>query len=239
MDIVYPVRPGESNDELRFSLRSLEVNYPAHDKVWLVGFMPSWVSGVGFISGNATDNARTNVYANVLAAMQHPDVADDVVVFNDDFFVTTPVGEVTTMYRGTLDDHLALPGLRNKKSWWTESLAVTKVCLQAVGVEAPLSYELHVPLPCTKQLMRETLEQFVAVTPDNPPQWRSLYGNLHAVNPAQVKDCKAFSPGKVQEPFHSTSDVSWRHYRAALTKRFPAPSRYEVTVDVCRQKVRA
>lgn len=239
MDIVYPVRPGETNNELRYSLRSLEANYPDHGTVWVVGFKPSWLTGVGFIKGNPTGNPQTNVYANVLAAMRHPDVADDVVVFNDDFFVTAPIDSVTTLYRGTLDEHLALPRLRTSTSWWKESLTVTKVCLQSVGVANPLSYELHVPMPCKKQLMRETLEWFAGVTPANPPQWRSLYGNLHVETPTRMKDCKAFSNGRVHEPFHSTTDTSWRHFKAALSARFPDPSRYETKDEIVRRKVGA
>lgn len=227
MDVVYPVRPGEANEELRYSLRSLQQNYPSVRTVWLVGFQPSWVTGVEFIGGNYSQSAQTNVYQNVLAAMQHPDVDDDVVVFNDDFFVTAPVTGVETLYRGTLAEHLALPAVRRSNSWWRQSLITTQVCLQAVGIREPLSYELHVPLPCKKGLMRETLERFAEVTPANPPQWRSLYGNLHVTAARQAADVKRFLSGRVPTPYLSTSDASWRQYRKPVTALFPEPSRYE------------
>lgn len=228
MDVVYPVRPGESNDELRYSLRSLEVNFPKADKVWVVGFKPSWLRGVEFIDGNDGPNGHANVYRNVLKAMRHPGVSDDVVVFNDDFFVLDPIAEVQTLYRGTMDEHLSLPRLRVKgNNWWKDSLTITKVCLQAVGVSKPLSYELHVPMPCKKGLMRETLERFADVTPDNPPQWRTLYGNLHVTGAVQSQDSKVFRTGRFPRPYLSTSDAVWRQFSRRIMAMFPDPSRFE------------
>lgn len=237
-DIVYPVRPGDVNEELRYSLRSLETHYPDHGQVWVVGHCPPWLTGVEVIpGGNASANPRSNVYRNILAACQHGDVAEDVLVFNDDFFLTAPVEEFVVGYRCSLAEHLRLPRLRmNPQSWWRESLTTTQVCLQAVGYEDPLSYELHVPLPIRKSAMCETLERFAAITPDNPPQWRSLYGNLHVTDPVKMSDSKVFRNAPVRSPFHSTTDLSWRHFRAAFAARFPTPSRYERPAATSRRR---
>lgn len=226
MHIVYPVRPGETNEELRFSLRSLR-NYPAADAVWIVGFCPSWVTGVEVIAGNASASPRTNVYQNLLSAMRHPDVAEDVVVFNDDFFVTAPVTEVQTFHRGTLDSHLSLPSIRASSSWWSETLRLTRTVLLEAGVFEPLSFEVHMPMPFQKSLMVETMERFAGVNPVNPPQWRSLYGNLHVDRVVQVEDCKATRSGPIRTPFHSTSDLSWRMYAKQMRELFPEPCQFE------------
>lgn len=228
MDVVYPVRPGDSNEELRYSLRSLHQHVPDVRQVWFVGHLPTWVRGVEHIPGNLAGNGHANVYHNVLAAMRHRDVGDDVVVFNDDFFVTAPISGITTLYRSTLAEHLALPRLRSAgNTWWKESLTTTLVCLQAVGVTDPLSYELHVPLPCKKGLMAETLERFAAVTPTNPPQWRSLYGNLHAPGAQRSADAKVFRPTSLPKPYLSTSDAVWRQFSRPVAALFPDPSPWE------------
>jgi len=228
MDVVYPVRPGDVNEELRYSLRSLR-NVPGVRQVWIVGHLPRWLRDVDHIPGNTGPNGHANVYRNILAAMRHRGVGDDVVVFNDDFFVTEPVTEIRTLYRSTLAEHLALPRLRSGgNTWWRESLTTTSVCLQAVGVTDPLSYELHVPLPCKKGLMAETLERFAAVTPTNPPQWRSLYGNLHAAASAERSaDSKVFRPTALPKPFLSTSDAVWRQFSRQVGALFPDPSPWE------------
>lgn len=227
LDLVYPVRPGDVNEELRFSLRSVEANYP-HGRIWLVGDMPNWVTGVEFIPGNTQPHMRANIYHNLLAVCRHPKVADEFVIFNDDFFVTEPVEGTPMSYRSTLREHLDLPRLRTTQGWWKDSLTTTLICLQAVGIDDPLSYELHVPFPVNKAKMLATLEQFKNVTPANPPQWRSLYGNLHATNPVKAGDSKVFRPGPLRTPYHSTTDVSWRNFRTTFRTLFPEPSPYEL-----------
>lgn len=220
LDIVYPVRAGDNNPELKYSLRSLEANYP-HATVWIVGYKPPWVTNVEFIPGNQRA-LRANIYFNLLAACEHPGVGDDIVVFNDDFYITQPVGEIPTYYRGTLQAHI--DKVRRPGHWWTESLITTQQCFTGT----PLSYELHTPFVASKQLMRETLEQFADVQPINPPQWRTLYGNLHAIGGTPHPDPKALQRGPLNTPFHSTDDGSFlRHYRRPLHDLFPEPSRYE------------
>jgi hypothetical protein len=48
-DLVYVVREGDRNNELRHSLRSVVANVP-HRLVWIAGYKPGWVSDlVGYI----------------------------------------------------------------------------------------------------------------------------------------------------------------------------------------------
>ena len=226
MDVVYPVRPGDSNEELRFSLRSL--SNLIHGDVWIVGYKPSWVTNVEFIEGNLGPTGHANVYQNILLACRHPDVSENLIVMNDDFFITEPISEIPDSYRSTLQQHLDLPKVRSaRQSWWHKSLVTTQVCLSAVGYDDPLSYELHVPMPVNKTLMRETLERFDQVAPANPPQWRTLYGALHITDPVRLPDSKAFRAGAVGKPYHSTTDLSWPRYRTQFAALFPEPSAYE------------
>lgn len=230
LDIVYPVRPDDDrpNDELRWSLRSVEANYP-HGRVWIVGHKPDWLTWVHHIPGNTQRFRHANVFHNILAACRHPNTPDEFVVFNDDFFVTRPVSEAPVWYRRTLKEHLRIPKLRqNPGGWWATSLRTTLTCLRDLGYEDPLSYELHTPFVVNKHLMADTLERFVDVAPENPPQWRSLYGNLNHIGGIQAGDCKMSRPGPIKYPFHSTDDSSWRMYFGVRIKAmFPNPSRYE------------
>jgi hypothetical protein len=229
MDILYPVRPGDTNEELRFSLRTIEVNYP-HDTVWVVGYQPNWVTGVQFIPGNIQPHTRANLYWNLIAACEHPDTPDDFIVFNDDFFVTKPVTTNPILYRGPLKDHIRI--LRNPQTnWWPRSLTTTLICLQALGYRNPISYELHTPFRVNKQAMCETLRRFTEITPDNPPQWRTLYGNLQRIGGSPYRDGKAYRAGQVNTPYHSTSDTTWKHFHKHFAETFPTPSRYEKADD--------
>lgn len=223
MDIVCPVRPGDDNPELLYAIRSWERNL-TFDRIWIVGHKPSWLTGVEFIPGNFGDY-HENVYNNIRLASQHPDVSDTYLALNDDMFITAPATP-QVHYRGTLDDHLDLPRVK-RGGWWKDSLEATRICLQAHGVTDPLSYELHVPLPVNKAKMAHTLEQFQHVTPDNPPQWRTLYGNLHRIGGRQRDDVKAYNGSTLNRPYHSTEPRSFPAFRETISEMFPTPSKYE------------
>ena len=45
MDFVYIVKEDEKNEDLKYSLRSIAKFYP-ENKVWIVGYKPSWVKNV-------------------------------------------------------------------------------------------------------------------------------------------------------------------------------------------------
>ena len=223
-DIVIPVRPGDRNPELQMTLRSLEKNFP-HDRVWIVGHQPNWVTNIQHIPGN-THTPRNNLWHNLLAVCQHPDVPDQIVITNDDIIVTQPA-KPETLYRGTLKDHIRMDRVQRGATWWKESLTTTLTYLQGAGHPDPLSYELHVPIPVNKHLMCETLTRAAQVTPANPPQWRTLYGVLNNIGGRQSEDSKAYRAGPIRTPYHSTEDRSYRNFAAQLRELFPTPSRYE------------
>lgn len=230
LDVVYPIRRGDNNPELRWSLRCLEANYP-HAQVWIVGHKPAWLTGINHIrGGNKQPSSAANVYHNILIACTHPDTPDQLVVMNDDFFITQPLTDIPITYRGPLKEHLQLPRVTQApNSWWSKSLRTTLIVLQALGHRDPLSYELHNPLPVDKAAMAETLQWAVRqdITPDNPPQWRTLYGVLNNIGGRQSKDCKAIRGTGVGKPFHSTDDKGWTRFHSYFGHTYPTPCKYE------------
>lgn len=223
MDIVCPVRPGDDNDELRLAIRSWETNL-VFDRLVIVGYKPSWLQPDLFIEGNHA-GYHANVYNNIRLACDCDDVADQILVTNDDFHVTSPTTP-EPMFRCLLAEHLTIPRVK-RGGWWKQSLETTMVCLQAHGIADPISYELHTPFPASKQLMAQTLTRFQHVTPTNPPQWRSLYGNTHHIGGRQADDVKTTQAGKIKKPYHSTDDRFFPCFKAELEAMFPQPSRYE------------
>src|SRR5690606_9190627 len=101
--VLYFVKDGERNEELRYSLRSL-ANFD-HDRVVIVGGKPSWVTGVDFFRGNRFPGKWGNVYDNLRIACEHVD--GEFVVMNDDIFITRPTTLLPSLHRGSLTDHLA------------------------------------------------------------------------------------------------------------------------------------
>jgi hypothetical protein len=223
MDLVYLVRNGERNDELRHSLRSL-VNLP-HGRVWVVGHRPKWLTGVEHIRGNRYPSKELNVYDNLQLACQQVD-ADRFVVMNDDFFVMRPA-QLRWWHRGTLTDHIAElnPGL----SKWRTSLCNTLEWLTAQGFTDPLSYELHVPVVMERDKLADILAR--AVGKGVPAQWRTLYGNWWQVRSTRRADVRVrrVAAGVKAGTFLSTDDSTFRTHPAGLLVQtmFPEPCRYE------------
>lgn len=102
MDVVYYVRPGERNEELRYSLRSLQ-NMP-HERVWLVGHKPAWVTGVEHIPNRSNGSSpQHNATSHLLAACDAVP-AERFVVFNDDFYVMEPIEHIPALHAGPLSE---------------------------------------------------------------------------------------------------------------------------------------
>lgn len=229
LDIVCPLKAAFNDcEELRFALRTLEENYPGHGDIWIVGYKPNWLVNVNFIPGNGY-RGNNNVYRNMLATAEHPDIPDDFLAWNDDFLITAPIADIPVYYHSRLTDQIA-PIKTRPGTWWHRSLILTHKVLQRVGYQDPLSYELHLPLPVQKAGMANALRQFVDVNENGiPPQWRTLYGNINDIGGTQHLDPKARGRSPLHEPFFSTTDSTWRIYRKHFQAHYPKPSKYEKT----------
>lgn len=231
-DILYPVRDGEANEELRYSLRSLAMNFPQHGRVWFVGYKPAWVQNVEYVRcGNSAQWPRANLWHNLALACNHPDMPDEFIIMNDDIYFIGPHPDpIPILYRGPLSAQVtSVHRKAGTRGWWQESLQATMTALNDVGIRDPISYELHVPLPIVKAAMADTLARFADVTPQNPPQWRTLYGNTYQIGGVRGEDGKMLRPGPLARPYMSTEDLAFRHFRRRFQQYvFPDPSPYEV-----------
>lgn len=221
MDVVYFVRPGDDNPELRWSLRSLE--NIAHDDVWIVGHKPAWVKNVRHIPYVADPNLSK--WENVTAAtgLAVESLPDEWVLFNDDFFAVKPT-EIPLWFSGRLKT-VDRPG--NGATWRSGKYQTARM-LQSWGCDI-LDYELHVPMPVVNDGMREALaranRRIVAL------QRRSLYGNLCKVGGEHHADVAVGQSGSWRDGWEwvATNDVSFRSCEVGRRIRdlFPTPSVFE------------
>jgi hypothetical protein len=240
VDVVYIVKPGDAktdsrtHEELRFSLRSL-ANLP-HDRVWLAGYTPSWVAGVGSIPVEQTGAKHGNALANLIAACEHPDVSDEFVVFNDDFFVTAPLASVPALHRGPVRDvHAALVKQYPRGSHYATAMMQTCEWLESLGVAEPLSYEMHAPMVLSKAGMLEVIERALGAGLGERFHNRTAYGNLTGVGGVRVDDCKVYTGQRVDmpTPFASTLDATFRSgwVGRRLRGMWQEPGEYEVVTS--------
>jgi hypothetical protein len=222
--VVYAVRPGDTNEELRYSLRSL-ANLD-HDRVIIAGHCPPWVRNVEHLPVHAVGSKYDRTAANWRAACEHLD--EPFLMFNDDFFVMRPT-TVETWHRGPLADVIAyyesigsrqyLAGMRN-----------TARLLDLLGIDEPLSYGLHVPMWIDPRLWLRMLEQ--VGDHDGPLHWRTVYGNLWRVGGVRRDDVKVHgrrSTWGTGGDFLSTSDTTFAAHDVGrfIRSQFHHPSPHE------------
>lgn len=229
MDWLVPVRSGDYNEELRFALRSWVANagmVEGLDRLVIVGsVLPPWLRPDVFLPGNLHRTGPINVYCNIRDACTSGYLGEQVIVANDDFYAMEPTDPTLIAHRGSLAEHLRRLQVG---TWWERSIRLTRVPLR--GVPDPLSYELHRPLLVDTAAMGEILTR--AWTGHGiPPQWRTVYGNLHGIGGEQASDGKVIrSKGLPSGPWWSTTDGSWRTHEAAkvIRARFTVPTVWEV-----------
>ncbi|MEW2066639.1 hypothetical protein [Streptomyces sp. NPDC007346] len=227
-DIVIPVREGDRNPELRYALRAIAANVP-HRQVWIAGHIPPWVVGVGHIPTRQTATKYENSRANWKAAVDHDGVADDFLIFNDDFFAMRKVQRVPPMHRGLLADVEQHFLRRVRAGRYLMGMRQTAGLLADLGIERPLSYELHMPMLLNKARYLEVWEIANRV---RYPHSRTLYGNYWQIGGSRVADPKVLTRGSAYPrglSWLSTMPDSFEHGQvgAYIRSQFPAASPYE------------
>jgi hypothetical protein len=231
MLLICPVRPGDSNEELRYAMRSWESHllFPDGLTLMTVGYLPTWMSPDIHVEGNLYRSVPLAVFDNVMLGSERAaDEWDECLFMNDDFFCLDPMDSVLPVRRNcTLAEHIAKFPV-NSNLWWPTSLRLTASWLAEQGFPHPDSYEVHRPLPASPAAMVDVLSRWTGGMEGTVPQWRTMYGNMMKVDAVPVKDAKLgrTQPG-VGSPWVSTSDQSWRLYSNSIIRRFQKPSRWE------------
>jgi hypothetical protein len=243
-DLCYVVRPGDENEELRYSLRSVAANLP-HRRVWIAGHRPPWVSDeVGWLPVEQPEpkdelTKYRNARLNWQAVADCADIGPDIVMMNDDFFVTAPLSSVPVLNYGTIDDFMAFfrRYSRTVSTYMIGEQRTIEWLQTERRIARPLSYALHVPLPVPRAALAETLAVLPLVAPSGRPlplHLRTALGNIAKLRGTKAPDPKVLRKDAhrttVPTPFVSTSDRTWLMGTGTTLRRmFPVPSPYEIT----------
>jgi len=183
MDFVYICRDGE-NEELRYSIRSVLNSFP-EAKVWLVGGKPEWYSG-HCVPIEQNSNKYANALKNLKSLCEHPEISDNFVLMNDDFFIIKKINSVDQFYNGLLSDKINRFTQITGSSMYIKKLITTNKKLIDLGIKNPIDYELHTPMPMNKTGLLDVIEKYPECL------WRSMFGNLYNVGGTQMDDVKIY-----------------------------------------------
>jgi hypothetical protein len=226
MDIVYVCRGGE-NEELRYSIRSVVANIETANNIWVVGDKPDWYSG-NFVPVDNIGGKYDNIRNAIKVACNTPEISEDFILMNDDFFVTQKLNSVVCLHGGLLinrsERHRAAAG----PNLYANLLARTDRELKRMGIKKPLDYDLHTPMIINKTNMLNVVDYKLSV--------RSVYGNVYNVEAQESLDVKVYGNSKMivlssttsnGTPYLSSEDSSFNTMSDDLYEMFPDPSIYE------------
>lgn len=231
-DVVYFVKDKSANEELRYSLRSVEKNFP-HKKVWFFGGCPKGFKPDVYIPVDQNKGSKyLNVKNSLWVALNDPNLTDDFYLFNDDFFVMSKVSYVIPAVNGSLAyliQRLNSKYNENYKAAYRSKLKNTVQALKKMKKDC-LNYELHIPMLINKEKGRRIFNAF-----DNTVAFRSAYGNYYEIAKAVHPDVKVIEYDKTYDPdihnvYLSTSDYTWSNGLIGeyIRSQFPEPSRFEI-----------
>lgn len=214
LDIIYFIKPGLVSEEARFSMRSLK-NLP-HRNVWVYGNKAFWMNNIHYVPAEQIGTKWENTSHLMEMVVQNPDISDNFIVMNDDFFILKPIDNLEYFYEGDLDSRVERTRLQRfmfEKAHYSRYgllLKETNEWLKSHGYDNR-NFEMHLPMIFNKKKMAKCLEAF----PEGGyAARRSLYGNMWKVKATNCeKDCKVYgtlgfpAPGIVD--FVSTTDRSF------------------------------
>lgn len=231
LDVVYFVKDGIRNEELRFSIRSVCMNMP-YKRIWIFGGCPQNIVPDVRVRVEQEGNTKWDkVRTMYRMAAENKEITDDFILFNDDFFVMKPTDTIEPIYRCTLDEHIPMleNNFGNKPTPYSRLLRSCNEELKRSG-KTQYSYELHTPFIFNKQKLLKILNEY----PDQHCT-RTFYGNFWNIGGEKTSDIKVFSD-KPKFDFKSTRFLStddsvininnsvWRYIKKTLNKK----SKYEI-----------
>ena len=227
-DLVYIVKESEKNSDLKYSLRSI-CKFCSFKNVWIIGYKPRWVTNVKYLHTRQTGNKWKNSMVNYEAACNCPEISDNFILMNDDFFAIRPIinwKEDTNKCLGTIEEKAAEYKAKKAASRWQNGFIYAEELLKELDCKHHFNYETHLPIIINKANFKKMLEMPTIKTfmqTDKVFHKRSMYKNLFydedLPEPKKIIDVKL----ELQKDLNSLS----------LTENWV--SVYDYVVDNCRK----
>ncbi len=182
MDLIYTLGTGSkwSNNEIRFSLRSVVKNLEGYGHIYIIGEDPGFLSGPGLTIIPHPDeigphNADGNIIRKVIRACQIKELSDDFIFINDDNYFIKPmhVADIYPFHKG--DMNYVDPNIYTY-NYWGRRLGRTRRHLMEHGI-VPLHFDHHAPIVFNKAKFPDVVSVFDYAT-DVGLTIKSLYGSV-------------------------------------------------------------
>lgn len=229
LDIVYFIKDAAYNEELRYSLRSVEKNFP-HNRVWFYGGKPcGLVSDRQVVVDQKGETKWDRVRNMMKMVVENNEITEDFVLFNDDFFVLKKRDRIPCYENGLLVDLIYRIERKNNFKPTPYTAALKRTLDVLYDTTDVVNFELHLPMIFNRKKMAEVIEKYPGIKGT-----RSLYGNSYvpADEYCRTGDVKIFNLEDLPDPdwdFCSTEDMTFNDGNVGryIRKMFPDKSRFE------------
>lgn len=189
MDVVYPLSNGSTweNNELRFSLRSLELHYPRVKNLYIVGTKPDWIKNVTFIPYRdvpGLENKERNIMNKIVAAINCKTLlSKDFIFMNDDHFILDSLP-----FPYYFQESLNASVLKRGVDSYSASLNNTLKALESKKLQT-LNFDIHCPIVYNKEKFIRVMDQY-DWTVYSGYVIKSLYCNTLGIKGTEMPDLK-------------------------------------------------
>ena len=223
-DIIYILKANLDTEELKYSLRSVEANFP-HNRVWFVGGQPKGLKPDIALPHEQVGNCKwALIRSSMFKAAYSEELTEEFFLFNDDFFIMKPFeGEWVNFIDGTLEKRV--DELVHESGWSPYTRSLYKAEQELMSLRLPtMNYDVHLPMLFEKRKIDK-------IRTCSSPQMRSIYGNATQSPYIVTPDVKVYDMESVPDtPFLSTNDKTFNNGRVGeyIRDTFNKPSRFEV-----------
>ena len=223
-DIVYFVKDTPTNEELRYSVRSL-ANFP-HGKVWFYGGCPDGLKPDRHVYVKQDQPTKwANIFKMYKMVCSNEEISEDFWLFNDDFFIMKKVKKGPNYYEGDLYKRVVtLEDAHGGITPYSQQLRYTLQELEGMGCETK-NYALHVPMLMNREKGKELCNII------SGPMIRCVYGNYFKIGGEDHRDVKIDRIDRVAKDteYLSTNDKSFSGMVGdQIRATFPDKCKYEL-----------
>lgn len=238
IDVVYVLGHGSTwaDNELRYSLRSLELFVEDLGQVFVVGSRPKWLTGVVHLPYDDKYTCKErNIMEKVAYACGHPDLTQRFLHVHDDHFTLARArGKDLPNWCGSSLERLAMAV--KVTNHWRDAVVNTNRVLVERGFDNR-NFDLHFPIVFDKDLYPKVMDEYDWRGTPRGFVVKSLYANTLQLPWVQIGDVKLMGRFTLEQlvdklrgrPWFSVSNSCLNLTMKELFQHlYPTPSRYEL-----------
>lgn len=230
MDLLYILGKGSKweNNELRYSLRSIEKHLSGVGSVYLIGEKPEWIKNVHHIpfEDKKAVCKQSNIMRKIYEGTKQSGLSSDFIFMNDDHYLLQnfDVSEMKFWYDGLMSEKF-------KRCNYVKYANCIGHVIDEVGDGN--YFDVHTPIVYNRTLFRDVMDRF-DWSMENTYVIKSLYCNWLGIPGEYLKDNKTdFHEWKAgvkhneDKLWYSSPEVAGSGVQNYLAKTFPEKSGFE------------